>query len=258
MPPSHRERIAAPHPARRAGSRAGPRLDEPALVGDLVGGLAHDLNNQLAAISGHLELARGVADPVRHAKLVEGAERAVSRAAVLVRRLLAVSRRAPAVRERVDLNALVASCAEEARAAFPKARVVADLDPLLAAIEGHGMMLGQALSTVLARACACAGDTCTVAVCTANVVLGEAQTETKPWILPGAYAQIEVSGQGLHPSPGAASPFFDPFLAGALSGGEAGREMSIVYAIVKHHRGYIHAAKAEDGGMALRIDLPVL
>jgi two-component system cell cycle sensor histidine kinase/response regulator CckA len=257
MPQAHRKRPSLPSRSAGGGPTSAPLQDDQTTIDHLVSGLAHDINNHLAAIQGHLELARIASDPARLTQRLEGAERAVARAAILVRRLLAVSRRAPAVREQVDLNFLASRCADEARRAKGEVRVAVELDPELARIEGNGAMLEQAIATLLARACVSASTHCSLTVRTVTVELGEDEVRETAWVAPGTYARIEIAGRGLGPSPGAGSPFFDPFLGGALAGGAGGREMAVVYAIVKHHRGYIHAVKIE-GGMAIQIDLPVI
>ena len=63
-------------------------------LGTLAGGIAHDLNNALTAISGHAELALAALDAGAPARSdVEEIRRAASRAASITRQLLAFSRK---------------------------------------------------------------------------------------------------------------------------------------------------------------------
>jgi PAS domain S-box-containing protein len=84
-------------------------------VGQLTGGIAHDFNNLLQGIVGGLELLRRRVDEGRLAdarRFADGAAASAQRAAALVQRLLAFSRRQPLDPRPVDANRLVASMEE--------------------------------------------------------------------------------------------------------------------------------------------------
>jgi signal transduction histidine kinase len=62
-------------------------------VGQLAGGVAHDFNNILTAITGNLDLYQAIDDPEEKDQFVRDAQQATERAAALVRQLLAYSRK---------------------------------------------------------------------------------------------------------------------------------------------------------------------
>ena len=62
-------------------------------VGQLAGGVAHDFNNILTAVTGNLELYEVIDDPDERDQFVRDAHHAAERAAGLVRQLLAYSRK---------------------------------------------------------------------------------------------------------------------------------------------------------------------
>lgn len=62
-------------------------------VGQLAGGVAHDFNNILTAVTGNLELYEAIDDPEEREQFVRDAHSAAERAAALVRQLLAYSRK---------------------------------------------------------------------------------------------------------------------------------------------------------------------
>src|SRR6185437_16417407 len=78
-------------------------------IGQLTGGIAHDLNNLLTVISGNIETVQrrmSRTDPGLYRYLDAGA-RAVERASTLTHRLLAYSRRQPLQPKPVELNRLI-------------------------------------------------------------------------------------------------------------------------------------------------------
>ena len=62
-------------------------------VGQLAGGVAHDFNNILTAVTGNLELYEAIDDPEERDQFVRDAHHAAERAAGLVQQLLAYSRK---------------------------------------------------------------------------------------------------------------------------------------------------------------------
>jgi signal transduction histidine kinase/CheY-like chemotaxis protein len=73
-------------------------------VGQLAGGMAHDFNNVLAAISSHLDMVTLRSTDEKICKAVQGAMDAIEMGASLNRRLLSFSRRSGVGLETIDLN----------------------------------------------------------------------------------------------------------------------------------------------------------
>ncbi|KUF09465.1 sensor histidine kinase [Pseudoponticoccus marisrubri] len=78
-----------------------------AAIGRLAGGVAHDFNNYLAAIIGHLELSRVVETDHERDEALDAAHAAAKRAERVVRQLLIYARRAPVHPSRVDIGEAV-------------------------------------------------------------------------------------------------------------------------------------------------------
>src|SRR5262249_1713555 len=84
-------------------------------LGQLTGGVAHDFNNLLTVILGNLDTAKrdiskfpsSIADQV--SRLIDNATAVAERAAVLIQRLLAFSRRQPLSPKLLDVNKFIMS-----------------------------------------------------------------------------------------------------------------------------------------------------
>jgi len=82
-------------------------------MGQLTGGVAHDLNNLLAPIIGGLDLLqRRNVGGEREQRIIAGALQSADRARLLVQRLLAFARRQPLRLEPVDIAALIGGMGE--------------------------------------------------------------------------------------------------------------------------------------------------
>ena len=103
--------------AERASARALIEVEEQLrqsqkmeAIGQLTGGIAHDFNNLLQGISGSIEVVRGRLAAGRTddiADFMDSAASSAHRAAALIHRLLAFSRRQSLASKTVDVNALV-------------------------------------------------------------------------------------------------------------------------------------------------------
>src|SRR5258708_11519449 len=82
-------------------------------VGQLTGGIVHDLNNILTVITGTIEiLAEGVADRPELLAITTMIDQAGARGANLTQRLLAFARKQPLQPREGDVNALVIEAAK--------------------------------------------------------------------------------------------------------------------------------------------------
>jgi len=81
-------------------------------VGQLAGGMAHDFNNVLAAISSYLDVVTLRSGDEKIRESIQGAMDAIEMGASLTRRLLSFSRREGVGLERVDLNDRVTGTSE--------------------------------------------------------------------------------------------------------------------------------------------------
>ncbi|MBU2396706.1 MAG: response regulator, partial [Alphaproteobacteria bacterium] len=232
-------------------------------VGQLAGGVAHDFNNLLTAIqlqlSGLLE-RHPVGDP-SYEGLNEIRQTAI-RAADLVRKLLAFSRKSTVRRERLDLGELVGEFAvllrrllrEDVRLETDYGRdlpvVLADKSQLETAVMNLAVNARDAMRGVVEPG---AG---VVTIRTARLTAEEARLLGWNAAATAAVALIEVSDSGPGVPPELLDKIFEPFFTTKAVNEGTGMGLATVYGIVEQAGGHINVSNAPAGGAVFRIFLP--
>ncbi|HAL67036.1 MAG TPA: hypothetical protein DCP84_05035 [Pseudomonas sp.] len=124
------------------------------MIGQLTGGIAHDLNNMLTPIIGSFELLRRHPHAERAPRLIDGGLQAAERARNLVARLLSFARRQTLKPQPVSLAALVEDMRElMARSLGPTIAVHVNIDPSLpcVVVDPHQLELALLNLAVNAR-----------------------------------------------------------------------------------------------------------
>ena len=122
---------------------------------------SHEFNNLLTTIGNALDLLslRVSSDDARAAELLDAAQAATDRGALLTRQLLAFSTGQTLIRESVDINALVRQWLPDLQRACPPTVVLeAHLTPGLPLVSTDAMQLQTALANLVANAVEATAD----------------------------------------------------------------------------------------------------
>ncbi len=227
-------------------------------IGQLAGGVAHDFNNILQAMLGHLAFAMERAAPgapIREdlQQVRSGAERA----AELTRQLLAFGRQQVLQPKDIDLNQVVGGVLRMVE------RVIGE-DIQLDFIPGHqlGTVLADPsqLEQVIMNLCINARDAMPqggkLTVKTQNVVLDSAYCEMHPWAKPGRFALLKVADTGTGMDEETQRRAFEPFFTTKELGKGTGLGLATAYGIVKQHDGLIQVYSGPGRGSLFKVYLP--
>lgn len=229
-------------------------------VGKLAGGVAHDFNNVLTAISGHCDLlllGKDASHP-DYSDLVQIRNNS-NRAAALVRQLLAFSRKQTLNPELLSLQDVVSDTLYLLdRLIGEKVQLSLDHGRDLGAVRADQQQLEQALMNLVVNARDAMPRGGTVTISTRNRIYATEERRDGTTVPPGKYVEISVADQGTGISPHVIDKVFDPFFTTKPLGEGTGLGLSTVYGIVKQSGGYIFVENLPEGGACFRILLPAV
>jgi PAS domain S-box-containing protein len=239
--------------ARLAAERAELRKrlaqsEKLAALGQFVAGIAHELNNPLQGVLGHLELMLQDPGPThrlrRDLKLVF---READRVAKIVHNLLVFAGSRRITRKRLSVNQVVQKVLQLRATACAAASIAVDkkLTPRLPRLLGDALLLQQAVLNIVInaeQAMATAGEPRRLDVRTALTGRGDIEIV------------IGDSGPGI--SSDALPRLFEPFFTTKDVGQGTGLGLAISYGIVQEHGGRLHGFNREDRGAVFTITLP--
>ncbi|HEX2254450.1 MAG TPA: ATP-binding protein [Thermoanaerobaculia bacterium] len=228
---------------RDAQLRQAQKLDA---VGRLAGGLAHDLNNYLAAVNSQCGVVRlrrrGDAELVG---MMDEVVATVGRCTGLVRRLLAFSHQQPVEAAAVDLNQVVDGLLPMMRRLLGD-DVRLEVQPAegLWPVEADAAQLEQVLVNLLLNARDALPRGGRVVVSTGN--------------LAGATGRVllAVADDGVGISPQDREHIFEPFFSTKTDGAHSGLGLSTVYGIVRQAGGELRVESEPGHGTRFEVVLP--
>jgi C4-dicarboxylate-specific signal transduction histidine kinase len=223
------------------------QTEKLAALGQLVAGIAHELNNPLQAVTGHLELLRTTgAFPKALRRDVQQITREADRAAKIVRNLLVFAGSRKLTRRRLSVPSVVSRAIGLRTQSFRSSgiEILRHHEDGLPRVKGDAVLLQQALLNVIHNAeQAIGGDGGRIEV-----------TTTLDTSLNMIVTTIRDTGPGI---PVQVIPrVFEPFYTTKDVGQGTGLGLAVAYGIIQEHGGKIVVTNHADGGAIFTIALP--
>jgi two-component system cell cycle sensor histidine kinase/response regulator CckA len=227
-------------------------------VGRLAGGVAHDFNNMLQVILGHIEFSLNEAAPgSRLRENLEEIQKSAQRSADLTRQLLAFARKQTVSPKLLDLNDTVSGMLKMLQ------RLIRE-DIQLLWVPGAGLwpilMDPSQVDQILANLAVNARDAIEgvgkVTIETANVILDASYANLHSGCVPGAYVMLAVSDSGRGMGEEIRAHLFEPFFTTKERGKGTGLGLATVFGIVKQNNGFISVRSEPGEGTSFRLYFP--
>ena len=224
-------------------------------LGRLAGGMAHDFNNLMTAVLGHVSFA-AAALPETHESREEldQIREAALRASELTRQLLAFARRQLVAPRVVDVNELVVSLDGMLRRLLGEDVELSTLlesAPLCARIDPSQLEQVLVNLAVNARDAMPAGGRLVLVTADASVREGR-----HPALPAGRYVRVSVSDTGHGIAPELFEHLFEPFFTTKEAGRGTGLGLATCYGIVHQCGGHIEVESAPGAGTRFDVYLP--
>jgi PAS domain S-box-containing protein len=227
-------------------------------VGRLAGGVAHDFNNLLTIISGFAQLARDLAgEENRLQSYLDEILRASDRAAAVVRRLLAFTRRQTMDPQVIDLRTVVTGTERMVRHLIGEdIEVTTVFPPQLGAVRCDPAQLEHVIMNLSVNARDAMPKGGKLLIETANVDLDQSYSTAHLAVTPGPYVMLAVSDTGCGMDEQTRARVFEPFFTTKEPGKGTGLGLATVYGIVKQSGGYIWVYSEPGLGTTFKIYFP--
>lgn len=227
-------------------------------VGRLAGGVAHDFNNILMAISSYADLLYGrIPEEDARRRYVDEISKATDRAASLTQGLLAFSRKQVISPRVLDLNTLIAEQAEMLKRLIPENIELRFLPgDALGRVKVDPGQVEQIVMNLVINARDAMPNGGTILVETGNAELDRTDCGLQNPAQAGNYVMLAVSDNGCGMNAETKAHLFEPFFTTKEQGKGTGLGLAIVFGIVKQSAGHIFLHSEPDHGTTFKIYLP--
>ncbi|MDO8715804.1 MAG: ATP-binding protein, partial [Dehalococcoidales bacterium] len=216
-------------------------------IGQLVSGVAHELNNPLTSVVGFSELIlqRELPDDVKADLKIVNDE--AKRTSLIVKNLLTFARQQPQEKRVIDINESIQTVLQlrSHEESINNLKVNTHLAPELPRVIGNGSQLQQVFFNIVTKAEQAMLEAHHKGVLTVT-------TEQLDSIV-----RVSLTDDGPGISPENMKKLFTPFFTTKEIGKGTGLGLSICHGIITEHGGRIHAESPPGQGATFIIDLPV-
>jgi len=239
------------------------RAEKMEALGQLAGGVAHDLNNVLGVLTGYAELLMAeIPEGQRSRSHVEKILQSTEKGAAIIQDLLTLARRGVTISEVINLNGVVRDflrtpVLEKVKDFHPRVTFTAEYQEELLNIKGSPVHLEKTLMNLVTNAAEAVSGAGEVTIRTQNRYLDKSSRGYDE-VKEGDYVVLIVSDTGMGMPAEHRDKIFEPFYTKKTMGRSGtGLGLSIVWGTVKDHHGYIDVQTKVGEGTTFTLYFPV-
>lgn len=237
-------------------------------LGQLAGGIVHDLKNLLEGVADNLDLALGSHSGDGTADLIARARTASLRGVDIVNKVISFSRAGVTLGEQAPLNPadVVAEAAGILKYSLdPRIALEVDLPPSRSSVCGDAGQLNQVLVNLgmnardaieHVRPDGASPEGC-IKMGMEQVRMDQDTMGAWGSAVQGEFVRLYVSDNGVGMAPEVLARIYEPFFTTKAPGKGTGLGLSTAYRVVRHHRGWIDVHSTPRKGSTFNIYLPV-
>jgi two-component system cell cycle sensor histidine kinase/response regulator CckA len=230
-------------------------------VGQLAGGIAHDFNNLLHVIQGHTHMMQAhdlealpTANELR--EMLAEVDKAATRAAGLVRQLLAFSRKGGAEFSELRLDELLLDSHRGLQQLLgDQIQLMLSCNAGKVTIQGSRSQLEQMLTNLCINAKDAMRPGGYLHISLEETLEGELPT-LFPEQREQSYVRLTVRDDGAGMTADVQRRLYEPFFTTKTAGEGVGLGLATVYAIVKSHQGFIDSSSTRGKGTTFNVYIP--
>ncbi|MCF7762871.1 MAG: response regulator [Verrucomicrobia bacterium] len=226
-------------------------------IGQLAGGIAHDLNNVLAPILMSVEFLKREITSEQSLKILDIVKASAQRGAGVVRQVLTFARGAEGARIVLQPKHLCKEIVKLAKETFPKPITVeADLAADLWVVTGDASQIDQVLMNLSVNARDAMPKGGVLRLTAENQTVNEDYASRFPDAKPGKYVCLTVEDTGTGMPPEVLDKVFEPFFTTKGQDRGTGLGLATTLGIVRSHGGFMHVQSRIGKGSSFRVFLP--
>jgi PAS domain S-box-containing protein len=226
-------------------------------IGQLTGGIAHDFNNMLTGIIGGINLAKrriAAGNTQDVDRFMDAATDSAHRAAALIARLLAFSRRQTLDAKPLDVRAQLEATRELLDRTLPETiEVEVRTDKDIGYVIADANQLESALLNLSINARDAMPDGGRLTIAAVREAIGD---ENNLGLRPGEFILVKVQDTGVGMPPEVIEKVFEPFFTTKPIGQGTGLGLSMIYGFAQQSGGTVSIASEPGHGTTIMLYLP--
>lgn len=229
-------------------------------IGQLAGGVAHDFNNLLGAILGFTDISLNVLDEEHEVSAylhkIKGAGK---RAKELVAQILAFSRHEGSNRRVVNMTTVLEETVSFLRGSVPSSvRIVVQEPATNCAIRANPTEILQVLMNIATNAVQAMNDVGQLTIRGSEYEVKEATQGVLGELMEGRYGVFTIKDTGVGMDATILPNIFEPYFTTKPMGRGTGLGLSMVYGIIRSHKGNIKVTSIKGVGTTFNLFFPLV